>query len=147
MNTINDHCIDVCNSLLRGELSAAETYTQAIETYSATAAVEHLRAIRAEHVNSASLLSANVREMGGEPGKDSGVWGIFAVTVQGAADLFGENSALASLRKGEEIGRDDYQNALLDEGVMPECKRLIGEELLPAVNSHIATLETLGQGL
>jgi hypothetical protein len=142
MNSTNDHCIDTCNSLLRGELSAVETYSQAIDTYAGTSVVEKLRGIRAEHVNSAALLSANVREMGGEPEKDSGVWGIFAVAVQGTADLFGENSALASLRKGEQIGRDDYQDALADADVMPDCKRLISEELLPAVNRHIAVLES-----
>lgn len=33
MNTIHDHCINVCNSLLRNELYAVETYGQAIEKY------------------------------------------------------------------------------------------------------------------
>jgi hypothetical protein len=147
MNSSNDHCIKICNALLRGELSAVETFSQAIDTYSGTAVVEKLRGIRAEHVNSAALLSSNVRDMGGTPGKDSGVWGIFTAAVQGTADLFGKDSALGSLQKGEQIGQNDYQNALADTEVMPECKRLISEELLPAVNRHIAMLETLGKSV
>ena len=146
MNTsIQDHCISVCNSLLRGELSAIETYTQAIAAYSGTPPVEELRRIRIEHTKSAARLSANIREMGGEPGKDSGVWGIFAVGIQGAANLFGEDSALSSLRKGEEMGRNDYQDALIDEQVMPECKQMISEELLPPIMNHIVILEKLEQ--
>lgn len=144
---MNDHCIDLCNSLLRGELSAIETYSQAIETYTGTPVCEELNHIRSEHSKSANRLSANVREMGGEPSKDSGAWGIFAVTVQGAANLFGADSALASLRKGEEMGRTDYQEAIIDDQVMPECKRMISEELLPRVMNHIVVLEKIEQGV
>lgn len=78
---------------------------------------------------------------------DSGAWGIFAVTVQGAADLLGANSALSSLKQGEEMGRNDYKDALLDEHVMPDCKKLISEELLPPVLNHIVALETLKQAV
>lgn len=143
MNTINDHCISICNSLLRGELSAGEAYGLAIERYSDHAVAGELRRIRTEHAQSAALLAENVREMGGEPEKDSGAWGIFAALIQGTADLFGPNSAIDSLRKGEEMGRDDYQDALLDDEVMPECKNLIREELLPTVMNHIVILEKL----
>ncbi len=58
--------------------------------------------------------------MGGDPDKDSGAWGIFATTVQGAANLFGEDSAIHSLSQGEEMGRRDYEAALADEHVMEE---------------------------
>ena len=90
--TPNDHCIDICNGLLRGELSAVETYGQAIDKYAGSPVTEELRRIRADHSRSANWLSANVREMGGVPQKDSGAWGLFANAVQGAANLFGENS-------------------------------------------------------
>jgi len=147
MNSLNDHCITVCNSLLRGELSAVETYGQALETYAETPAADELRRIRAEHAKSAARLSANVREMGGTPGKDSGAWGIFAVAVQGAADLFGATSALMTLQQGEETGRNDYKDALRDELVMPDCKQMISEDLLPPVMNHIVVLESLKQAV
>jgi hypothetical protein len=138
-----DHCIGVCNGLLRGELSAVETYGQAIEKYSSSPVVDELRRIRADHSRSANLLSANVREMGGEPEKDSGAWGLFATAVQAAANLFGRDSAIESLQKGEEAGRKDYQQALLDDEVMTDCKLMIREDLLPPIMEHIASLEKL----
>ncbi len=141
--TTNDHCIKICNSLLRGELSAVETYDQAINKYIDTIASDELLRIRTEHAESVSLLIANVHSMGGEPDRSSGVWGLFAKTVQGTADLFGAGSALESLKKGEASGRQDYLDALLDHEVMPECKTLIRDQLLPQVNEHLATLERL----
>ncbi len=147
MNSLNDHCITVCNSLLRGELSAVETYGQAIETHGDEPIADELRRIRGEHAKSAARLSANVREMGGTPGKDSGAWGIFAVAVQGTADIFGATAALSTLQKGEEMGRSDYKDALLDDLVMPDCKQMISEELLPSVMNHIVVLDSLKQSL
>ena len=145
MNAINEHCIKVCNSLLRGELSAIQTYGQAIHKYSDSAVSDELRSIRSDHIKSANLLSDHVREMDGEPETDSGSWGVFATAVQGAANLFGANSAMESLQKGEETGRRDYQEALLDDEVMPELKMLIRENLLPPIVRHTAALESLEQ--
>ena len=145
MNTtqINKPCIDICNSLLRGELSAVETYSQAIDKYAGNPVIRELQRIRSEHVASASRLSANVRSMGGTPENGSGAWGVFAKAVQSAANLFGAESAIESLQRGEEKGRKDYQEALLDDEVMPECKQLIRDELLPKVIDHVAVLERL----
>lgn len=143
LTTNHEHCIDVCNSLLRGELAAVETYGQAIGKHSGARVTEELRRIRADHSRSANMLSANVREMGGEPDKDSGAWGLFATAVQAAANLFGADSAIDALRKGEVACRSDYQEALLDDDVMADCKLMIREELLPPVIEHIATLDKL----
>ncbi len=145
MNATSEHCIKSCNSLLRGELSAIQTYGQAIHKYPDDAVTDELRGIRSDHIRSANLLSDHIRDMGGDPETDSGAWGTFATAVQGAANLFGAGSAMESLQKGEETGRKDYQEALLDEDVMPEVKTLIREELLPPVQRHIATLESLEQ--
>lgn len=144
-NDTHDHCISICNGLLRGELSAVETYGQAIDKYSGSRVVDELRRIRSEHSLSATRLSANVRTMGGEPEKDSGAWGLFAKTIQSAANLFGAESAIESLQHGEEAGLKDYQAALADGEVMADCKELIRGKLLPPVLTHIASLEKLEQ--
>ena len=145
MNAINEHCIKICNSLLRGELSAIQTYGQAIHKYPDSAVTDELRSIRSDHIKAANLLSDHVRDMAGDPETDSGAWGSFATTVQGAANLFGTNSAVESLQKGEEMGRKDYESALVDDEVMPESKALIREKLLPPTVRHIAALESLEQ--
>lgn len=141
--TINEECIKTCNSLLRGELSAVETYSKAIEKYPATPVTAELTRIQSEHREAANKLATNVRSMGGVPDTDSGAWGIFAKSVQSAANLFGTESAIESLQRGEEHGRDEYRDALENSDVMETCKNLIRTELLPSVENHIQILERL----
>ncbi len=142
MTNTNDHCIDYCNKLLRGERSAVETYDQAIEKYADDPALQDLRRIRAEHVWAVGSLEENVRSMGGVPEEGSGAWGTFATMVQGAANLLGDDSAVAALTTGEKNGKKDYENGLEDDDIMPECKVLYRAELAK-INEHIATLDAL----
>lgn len=142
-----EHCIDVCNSILRGEISAVEAYDKAIEKFPKERETPTLCQIRDEHLNSAKLLEANVLEMHGMPETTSGSWGNFISAIQATANFFGEESAVRSLLQGEELGREAYEDALADDHVMPDCKRLIRDRLLPAVNQHIAKLETVSEAL
>lgn len=139
------HRISLCNKLLRGELAAVETYGQAIMKYDALPESDELRRIRIEHSRSAKLLAENVRAMGGYPTPDSGAWGLFVSAVQGAANLIGEETALESLKQGEELGRKDYENVLQDPHVREDFRALIRNELLPPVVRHIASLEAREQ--
>ncbi len=143
MTTTHDHCIDICNKLLRGERSAVETYDKAISKYGDEPLLDELSRIRADHQHAVTVLTQNVRSMGGTPEDGAGAWGAFANLVQGAANLFGADSALEALQNGEKSGRTDYQGALDDDEVLPECKALISSELLPLVEEHIVTLESL----
>jgi len=144
MKTANENkCIQVCNSLLRGELSAVETYGQTIKKFEGDPAAATLCDILAEHEQTVALLRENVLHMGGEPSTDSGAWGTFASATQGVAKVFGESSALQNLRRGEEHGLQEYTEALANDDVMPECKEMISRELLPRTQNHILTLEGL----
>lgn len=142
-----DHCISVCNRLLRGERSAIETYDKVIDKYGDEPALTDLRRIREEHVAAVEVLSENVLSMGGTPDDSAGAWGAVANIVQGAANLFGKDSALGALQTGEKSGRDDYQSALDDSEVLPGCKDMIRQHLLPRVESHIRELETLQESV
>jgi len=148
MNRVEkDHekCLDVCNSLLRGERSAVETYDKAVEKYNSEPSAPALRKLRQTHSRAVGLLEENVRSMGGTPDTDSGAWGTFANMVQSTANLFGEDSAVSALQKGEEHGKNDYQDALDNDDVLPGCKDMIRTHLLPGVLTNISTLETLGE--
>lgn len=136
-------CIDICNDLLRGELSAVETYSATIDKYSDEPEVMILRTIREEHIDSANRLRHNVKSMGGEPDLNSGAWGGVTKAIQSTANFFGEGSAIASLKQGEEIGKSLYEKALENDSVLPECKEMIRSSLLPRVSSHILNLESL----
>ena len=138
-----EHCIDVCNRLLRGERSAVETYDKAIAAFDPKPAPSELSQIRTEHAQSVSTLEENVRSMGGTPDGEAGLWGAFANTVQGAANTLGTKAALESLQTGEKAGKSDYESALADEQVMEGCKTLIRSTLLPRLGQHISILERL----
>ena len=142
--TTTQECISTCNRLLRGEISAVETYGQAIEKFAGEPEVAVLRRIRDDHRESVSKLKANIMSMGGNPDTDSGAWGTFAKGVEGAAKFFGERSAVAALREGEEFGIGLYDAAMEDDDVLPDCKNLIATELRPPLNVHISSLEAIG---
>ena len=142
MNATHE-CIDVCNSLLRGELSAVETYSQALEKFDSEIESSTLRSIQADHQHSVSRLREHLIEMEAEPATESGAWGTFAKAVEGAAKMLGESPALAALHQGEEHGIDQYEEALRNPDVMEEIKTVIRQELLPPLSEHIAALDRL----
>jgi uncharacterized protein (TIGR02284 family) len=132
------------NSLLRGEISAAETYKMAIDKIAdghATGEVSMLRQFQEEHGRAAQELRERIRSLGGEPSDSSGAWGAWAQTVQGTMNLFGDAAALKSLKEGEEHGLKDYQEALDDIDV--ETASLIQSEMIPNQQKHISMLDQL----
>ena len=134
------------NSLLRGEISAVETYKMAIEKVTdsdqvSMDRVSMLREIQTEHGQAAQLLRERVRSLGGDSSESSGAWGAWAQTVQGTANLFGDAAALKSLKEGEEHGLKDYQEALDD--VDADSRQLIESQLIPNQQRHIALLNQL----
>jgi uncharacterized protein (TIGR02284 family) len=133
------------NSLLRGEISAAETYRMAIDKVagsdSADANAGLLREIQEEHGRAAQEIRDRIRELGGEASDSSGAWGAWAKTVQGTMNLFGDASSLKALKEGEEHGLKDYQEAMDD--VDPNSKQLINNQLIPAQQRHINLLDQL----
>jgi uncharacterized protein (TIGR02284 family) len=133
------------NSLLRGEISAAETYKMAIDKIADSdtqaANVGLLREMQEDHGRAAQILREQIRGLGGEPADSSGAWGAWAQTVQGTANLLGDASALKSLKEGEEHGLKDYQEAIDD--VDTQTASLIQAQLLPAQQRHISLLDQL----
>lgn len=143
--TMSSHqeCIDTCNSLLRGELSAIETYGQAIEKFRDATEQRTLEILRAEHVSSAQVLRHHLKEMGAQPSTSSGAWGTFAKAVEGTATMLGKSPALAALEEGEKHGIDEYRDALENEDVMEEIKDKIRQNLIPSLETHLKTLASL----
>lgn len=71
----SDQPVDTCNALLRGEISATETYSQALGKFVTSPEVQHLSRIRSDHEESAVALREHILECGGEPSTGSGIWG------------------------------------------------------------------------
>jgi uncharacterized protein (TIGR02284 family) len=139
-----DQTVTQLNSLLRGEISAAETYRMAIDKIVASPNSENvglLREIQEEHGRAAQGIRDRIKELGGEASDTSGAWGIWAKTVQGTMNLLGDASSLKALKEGEEHGLKDYQEALDD--VDASSAQLIQNQYIPAQQRHINLLDQL----
>jgi uncharacterized protein (TIGR02284 family) len=132
------------NSLLRGEISAAETYRMAIDKLNnpeTGADAGLLSQIQEEHGRACQALRDRIRELGGEPSDSSGAWGTWAKLVQGSSNLFGDAAALKSLKEGEEHGLKDYEEAVDD--IDASSADLVQNQLIPAQQRHITLLDQL----
>lgn len=128
--------VDQLNSFLRGEMSAVETYRQAIDKLRSSKdarGASLLTQLMGSHQNRVTRLRDEIVRYGGAPATDSGVWGAFAKLVEGAAELFGEKSAIAALEEGEDHGLKDYRDGLekldmttrqwIESSIFPEQKK------------------------
>jgi hypothetical protein len=138
----NDSPVAVLSSLLKGELSAVETYQQAMASVDADKAAE-LRQIHHDHIEAANVLRQHIHQHGGQPPQKSGAWGTFAKAVEGAATLLGNRAALRALKTGEQKGIKDYEKAAQARSLPGDCQELIRSTLLPQTRAHVPTLERL----
>jgi hypothetical protein len=133
--------VDTVNKFLRGEISAVETYDQAIERLSKSTFVADLVECRRSHEERAELLRQQIVRLGGKPAESSGVWGGFAKLVEGGAKLFGEKAAVAALEEGEDHGLKLYRTDL--SKLDPVTRDFVERSLLPAQGRTHQVLSTL----
>lgn len=106
---------DQLNSFLRGEISAVETYRQAIEKLRGSdeaRGIPLLTQCMNSHQARVEMLTQEIVRLGGTPAEGSGAWGAFAKLVEGGAALLGEKSAIAVLEEGEDHGLSDYETSV-----------------------------------
>jgi uncharacterized protein (TIGR02284 family) len=130
MTNQNQQAIDQLNSYLRGEMSAVETYHQALEKAKDPRAQSILRENESSHASRVQMLRDEVRRLGGEPAEGSGVWGAFAKAVEGGAKVFGESTAVAALEEGEDHGLKQYSTD--DKDLPTVVLQTVSSKLLPA---------------
>lgn len=138
----NDKAISKINELLRGEISAVETYRIAIQKEEHSSDVQRLRDIQQDHEHAVSNLKSHVSQMGGKPEQGSGAWGAWAKTVEGTATIFGDKTALKALKEGEEHGLKQYQAIINDADAPGFCKDT-ARTLLPKQQQHVQYLDQL----
>lgn len=134
---------DTLNSLLRGEISATETYNQALEKFAGQPEEAEVRRLRDEHRTTANTLRQHVHKHADEPATGSGLWGSWAKFIEGTAKIFGKTAALKALKEGEEHGIEQYKDASNDNDLAADCKNLIRSQLLPQAQAHIPVLDRL----
>jgi len=126
--------IETLKGLLKGEIAATETYTQAISRIEEHRQVP-LHESRDSHARRAVELRSRITVLGGVPEEGSGAWGAFARLIESSATLHGRDAALAALEEGEDQGLRDYRSALttVDGGT----RVWLETELLPAqIRTH-----------
>lgn len=146
MHRMSANIEDRLQSLLRGEIAAAETYNQVLEDRQDGEQPEQaLRELQRDHGRAIRFLTDQLDKLGVEAPAQSGVWGQFARLVEGGAKMLGDKAALAALREGERRGLDDYSDAVQAGNLPPDCRAYIEHELLPAQRRHIEKLDRLMQ--
>ena len=85
----SDKTVEALNSLLRGEISAVETYRQALEKLHHATSRTTIEDCLHSHESRVNLLTQQVAQFGGQPSQGSGAWGSFAKLVEGGAKAFG----------------------------------------------------------
>jgi demethoxyubiquinone hydroxylase (CLK1/Coq7/Cat5 family) len=122
--------VETLNSFLRGEISAVETYRQAIGRISDDRLRSQLEDCQQDHQQRVVAIRERIEKLGGLPAEGSGPWGAFAKLVQGGADVLGEKAAILALEEGEDHGLADYQRDA--DQVHGDARRFVRMELLPA---------------
>jgi hypothetical protein len=132
----NDSTVKALNELLRGELSAVESYDKALPAVDEQPNLRaDLQDCRASHEARAERIRAAIVQVGGEPARASGAWGVFARAVAGGARGLGWKTVISTLEEGEDHGLKEYKDALthLDAGL----QRLVSDELYPQqIHTH-----------
>lgn len=141
----SEKTVDTLNEFLRGEISAVETYHQALEKLGGSAHRIQLEEGRRSHELRVARLQEQIRRVGGEPSQDSGAWGAFAKLVEGGAKVFGEAAAIAALEEGEDRGLKLYRGDL--SGLDLESRQLVQSDLLVAQEQTHRTMSTLKKTL
>ena len=133
--------VDTLNELLRGEISAVETYRQALEKLTNSPRRAELEDCRRSHEQRVRKLREQVVRMGGRPDESSGAWGAFAKLVAGGAKAFGEKAAIAALEEGEDHGLRLYKGDI--DKLDPASRALVETDVLPAQERTHRSLSTL----
>jgi hypothetical protein len=135
-----ERVVRILNSLLRSEISATETYSQAIPKIASD--VEVLREIAREHGQAVSELRTAIKSVGGVPDETSGIWPALPSKVyEGPAQVFGAAATLQALKDVEERSLGDYQEAL--RRLNGSSNGWISGSVIPTQIKHISKLEEL----
>ena len=127
--------VEQLNSFLRGEISAVETYRQALEALRSSTYGAKIAECKQSHEQRVAILTEEIRKLGGTPAQSSGAWGSFVKLIEGGAKALGEKPAIAALEEGEDHGNADYKRDVpkLDPGV----RSVIEQRVMPLqLRSH-----------
>jgi len=139
----DDTGVEALNTLLVGEMSAVDTYNQALEKVGQEDGADLLKMHLSDHEKAVKNLKTAISSRGGVPATSTGAWGTWAETVVGSAKILGDEAALKALKEGEEHGFDEYNEALKENHLNTAEKEMVKNDLIPAQQRHIKNLDML----
>jgi demethoxyubiquinone hydroxylase (CLK1/Coq7/Cat5 family) len=129
--------VEQLNSFLRGEISAVETYRQALDALKSSSYGSQIAECKQSHEQRVAILTEEIRRLGGTPAQSSGAWGSFVKLIEGGAAALGEKAAIAALEEGEDHGNADYKRDVTK--LEPPVRSVIEQRVLPLqLRSHTA---------
>jgi len=135
------HVVTAFNTLLDAELSAVETYDQAMDLVDDEKERALLKGILQDHLQAVRLLEQQLEQLGATNDASGRVWPSFGEAVQGQRQLAVNPRAVQALKAGEECEVLTYEQALLDPDLPTDCRDLIHSILLPQTRGHRALLD------
>lgn len=138
---MNAQAVEDLNALLKGELSAVETYSQALEKVENERIASVFSDCLASHKTRVEKLQNAITEYGGTPESETGIWGSWSKILAGGAAALGDKASIAALEEEEDQHSSDYEWRLVN--MHGEHRNLVKEELLPeqqTVRSRLSAL-------
>ncbi|MCO5142326.1 MAG: hypothetical protein M9962_04455 [Oligoflexia bacterium] len=141
---------DALKNILQGEISAVEAYDEAIRKLSDDEKVTEeydLSIIRQHHINAVNFWKLHLVSNSDAEEKNitSGIWGTVVEIALQTANFIGHTTLLNTLRDGEVMGLDQYQELLKNPSIPPLCKTHVKETIIPNIDMHIQRLNLLIQ--
>jgi len=133
--------LDNMNALLKGELSAVESYGKALERVQKPKVAELLTQARDSHAERVDKLRSAIVKSGGDPIESPGMWGDFAKMVTSTAATMGDSAIVAALEEGEDLGSNEYEWKILN--IHGDNRKLVRDELWPKQQATHKLMSTL----
>lgn len=137
----NAQVLNRLRSFCRGEMSAVEAYTTALQHRALAPYSDTLRNCQLSHHQRVRMLKRRIAGLGGQIPKSSGPWGAITDVMEEAANFLGAGPALTVLEEGEGHGVRDYRAdmKLVDD----DTRRFLEEQIYPEQVATYRTIEEL----
>lgn len=131
--------IEELNAFLSGEISSVETYELALEKIQDADVRQSMLKSQMSHADRVAKLTAEVRNLNGEPAKSAGIWGGFEKMTQGSASSEQDALALMELAEAERLVQYEAQQSIVCDFV----RAILVDTLLQAQHETHLTVSTL----
>lgn len=138
---LHDTEVSALSALLAGEISAVDTYNLALEKINDSVIITTLKQCRDSHARRVEVLRGCIKDMGENPPKSAGLWGVVARFAERGATIFSKKVAVNMLAAGEEFGLQQYENHV--ESLDSDSWKIVEKDLIPAQERTLRIMSSL----